>query len=369
MTYNRVLFTVTALMITSTPGAAAPGQRLRSACADADAVIVGIADPVAADSSPALLAVAVEDVVKGALRANTSLTVTWPGSLTSVRVAPRRYRALWFLKNDAGRWEIMPIGGRNAPHFASGLSVPASAAAASQSSSGECYERIWALLKDNSAYIDQEFPALIAMETLLQEDPAMLAATNPAYSIVVNSYAQSQSINLRALAIASGLRRGDIASLNQLAAEVASIARSRTALNPAFAVASWRDADPAALAALGTIAGRAGAADALTFGAADALMMIHTREAVPHLVKLLLLSDPQLANRAVRGLSLFVNGAPILSGNNIRNMAFLTEGQSREFLDEGIAPYVTISPVPPDRQGEYTGAWLAWWARMGANWK
>lgn len=163
------------------------------------------------------------------------------------------------------------------------------------------------------------------------------------------------------------MRRGDIASLNQLAAEAASIAQSRMSPNPAMALAGWRDADPAALAALGTIAGRAGAADALAFGAADALMMIHTREAVPHLVKLLSLSDPRLANRAVRGLSLFVNGGPILSGNNVRNMTFLTEGQNREFLDECIAPYVTISPVPPERQGEYTGAWLAWWARRAAS--
>jgi hypothetical protein len=97
-------------------------------------------------------------------------------------------------------------------------------------------------------------------------------------------------------------------------------------------------------------------------------MMVHTKDAVPHLVRLLSSTDPQLRNPAIRGLSLFVRGAPILTAENVRAMAYFTEGQNGEYLDEAISPYVTITPVSPTTESEYVSAWSAWWNRMATKW-
>jgi len=97
-------------------------------------------------------------------------------------------------------------------------------------------------------------------------------------------------------------------------------------------------------------------------------MMVHTKDAVPSLVKLLSSKEPQLRDAAVRGLSLFVKGTPILTPEKARAMAYFAEGQNEEYLDRAISPYVTIAPVPPEREGEYLSAWSAWWDRMATKW-
>jgi hypothetical protein len=108
--------------------------------------------------------------------------------------------------------------------------------------------------------------------------------------------------------------------------------------------------------------------DQLSRPAAESLMMIHTRESVPYLVKLLGCADPYVQDAAIRGLSLFVRGAPVITGANLPSMPYLVEGELNEFSDDAISPYVTIIRVPGERTNEYVGAWSAWWGRMSSKW-
>jgi hypothetical protein len=97
-------------------------------------------------------------------------------------------------------------------------------------------------------------------------------------------------------------------------------------------------------------------------------MKVHTKDAAPVLVDLLDSADGYVQDAAIRGLSLLVRGAPVLTGDKIRGMAYLVNEPDPKLLDEGIAPYVTVTPVPVGQIQEYASAWKAWWSRKSANW-
>ncbi len=258
----------------------------------------------------------------------------------------------------------MPVGGRNAPLFASALAVPPRGKPdIDLSSASTCYEAVWSVLKASAPHIDESLAYVTAMKTLLRNGPDPESPAMPAVDAAVQEFAQSPSPALKALALSYRIKGGDVSALVRISGETSGIAKSYVAAEVGSALAEWYGTDPAGVAALGAIAESTGAGP-LRQQAAEALMRIHTKEAVPAFIKLLASDDPPLRDAAVRGLSLFVRGAPVLSPANVRAMAYFAEGQNKEFLDEGIAPYVTAAPVPSDRWPEYRDAWLAWWARM-----
>lgn len=348
-----------------TANAAGPHGLLRTACETADAVVTGSIEPVVLTSSPASFRLTVDGTVKGALRKDAVLAVTWPGSLGAARATAGRYRALWFLRQPpSGFLEILPIGGPNAPIFASGLALPpASPSGGVQLPAGGCPEAVWAIVKSSAPYVDQSLAYQTALETLLQEDPPESAAGLQDFNATMQTFRQSGSANLVTLVLASGIRRQSVDALAQFAAQIPALEKSQVAYQAGFAIAAWRNSDPAAIAALGAIA-QSGGAEALRGSAAQALMMIHTGEAVPHLARLLSSTDPQLRNAAVRGLSLFVKGVPVLSAENVRSMAYFGGEDKPEYLDEAIAPYVSVSGAPVKTESKYVSAWSEWWTRM-----
>ncbi len=369
MTSSRLITAIVSLCLAAHTIGAPPGQLLQNACAESDGVVLGTVEPVVLSTASAVFMLNVDGVIKGPFTEKSAVTVSWPGSLTAARMSPSHYRALWFLRSKpSAGWEIMPVGGPNAPLYASGLAVAPSAkslAGPSGLSGLRCYEAVWAAIKESAAFINQSPVYFTAMETLLREAPASNVSL-PDFAATVEGFARSPSVELKGLALASGIRRQDVQSLIQVAAEARNMTKSRATATASLAILGWRGSDPAGLAALGDIATQADAG--LGSSAAEALMMIHTKDAVPHLVKLLAKSDSQMRNAAIRGLSLFVRGAPILDGPNIRAMTYLAEGQTPEYVDEKISPYITITLVPPDREDEYVKAWLDWWSRMGPKW-
>ena len=366
MTSSRRITAIVSLCLASQTIGAPPGQLLQNACAESDGVVLGTVEPVVLSTASAVFTLTVDGVIKGPLTEKSAVTVSWPGSLTAARMSPSHYRALWFLRSKPSvGWEIMPVGGPNAPLYASGLALVPSAKGLASPSGLRCYEAVWAAVKESAAFIDQSPVYFTAMETLLHEAPVSNVSL-PDFAATVEGFARSPSVELKRLALASGIRRQDVQSLIQVAAEARSITKSRATATASLAILGWRGSDPAGLAALGSIATQADAG--LGSSAAEALMMIHTKDAAPHLAKLLAKPDSQMRNVAIRGLSLFVKGAPILDGPNIRAMAYLAEGQTSEYIDEKISPYITITPVAPDREDEYVKAWLDWWSRMAPKW-
>jgi hypothetical protein len=341
---------------------------LQAACASADAVVIGTVEPVSLAAPPAQFTLTVDSVIKGDLGSAIALLVSWPGSLISARVAPEHYRALWFLqKNGSGNWQILPLGGPNAPLYASGLAVRQGGQSDSAPTSGGCYGAVWTVLKENATSIDESPMSFTALETLLQGSPEAMVRALPAIDATIEAYTQSRSVSLRALALAFKIRAQRVEALEQLATQIETLAKSAAGYQLVLALATWRGAEPAGIAALGAISGTSDAG-ALGRAAAEALMMIHTRDAVPFLAKLLTRGDPQSLEVAVRGLSLFVRGAPILTPEKVRAMAYFTEAENREFLDSSIAPYVTVTRIPSGREIDYRDAWIAWWARVSGKW-
>jgi HEAT repeat protein len=135
----------------------------------------------------------------------------------------------------------------------------------------------------------------------------------------------------------------------------------------ANALMSWSTSSPEAVRALALLA--RSKTDSGGFGtlAANALLNLHTKEAVPVLVQLLDSEVPSRQEQGVRGLSLFVRGAPVLTPEARRAMGYLLEGEQSEFRDAAIAPYLSITPVPTEQLPEHVAAWKAWWTRMSGK--
>ena len=369
ITQPQLITTMTTILAicSATLATAAPGQLLQTACNESDAVVLGTVEPVLLTAAPAVFTLAIDDVIKGPLAEKSNVTVSWPGSLTAARMSPSHYRALWFLRSKTSiGWEIMPIGGPNAPLFASGLAAAPLSKGIAGSSGPRCYHAVWAVLKESAPLAGDSLVYFTAMETLLREDPASGAAP-PDFAVAVADFARSPSVDVKTLALASGLRRQEAQSLMQLAGDALLLSKSRGAPEASMSLAAWRGSDPAGLAALGRIAQEPGAGT-LSWGASQALMMTHTKDAVPHLARLLSVPNKLMQEAAVRGLSLFVRGAPILTGPNVRAMAYLVDEQNPEYVDDKISPYITITPVPSGREDEYVKAWLDWWSRMAPKW-
>lgn len=225
---------------------------------------------------------------------------------------------------------------------------------------------MWALLKEGAQRVAESPGYLMALEALLQGSPEVVAASVPAARSDVEALSQSASIEVRALALAWRIRAHDAGSLAHIAAEARTIADSRVNYSVAVAVEEWRSSDPRGLAALGALS-QAKDARVLSAAAASALMRIHTKDVVPFLAVLLSSTDQRLRDFGVRGLSLFVRGAPVVTAENTRAMAYLAGNDGGEFLDSGIAPFVTVAPAPAERETEFVEAWKAWWGRVSAR--
>lgn len=356
-------------MLVAASVAAAQGQLLKTACDTAEAVVIGTIEPVAVTSPPALFTIAVDTTIKGVLTPGAVVTSAWLGSLTAAKMRPGHYRALWFLsRNGAGMWEISAIGGPNAPLFASGLAIPpAGQGGLTQKPAigSSCYQAVWDALIPGSAHVDEAPEYLTAMETLLLENPTNMSTASPGYTSTLQAFTQSASVNLNALALAASIRGKDSAALAQVAAQVKRLATSRSSYQIGLALTGWRGTDSRDVASLAALA----QANVPGFSepALQALMMIHTNGAVPSLLNLLKSPDPAIQDAAIRGLSLFVNGAPVLTEDAVKRLAHFTSAENSDYVDSAIAPFISVAPVPAARRVEYVDAWTQWGTRMSAK--
>lgn len=354
---------------------------LRAACQNADAVVtatVGVPKAVTVGAAPTILTVNVDGVIKGALSQTTSLAVNWPGWWQSVYSGVSSYRGLWFLQhNSSGMWEVLPLAGPQAGLSSSGIAIPppdetnvvagagANANAASVTGAA-CYQTVWSLLKLDAAHIDESPGYFEAMETLFRATPDTMTDI-PDFDSTVQSYANSSSPTLRSLALGTGLLQQKPQYLAQVAEQVGGLSSNLASPHIANGLMAWTNPDPTALSALAKIA-QSTNGGRFSRHAVDALMKIHTKDAVPLLAGLLGSADAYLQDAAVRGLGLFVRGAPVLTSTQVKAMAYLTNQPDPELLDEGIAPYITVTPVPSGKIQEYASAWKAWWSRMSGKW-
>ena len=343
---------------------------LWNACEHADAVVLGTAKLVPPEKPRARLELTVDSVIRGEIQPGNTVLVEWPGSPFGARVgAPGR--ALWFLtRSDSGNWSIVPVSGSGAPMFASALAVPEHLANTEHLSSGTtCLEAVWTVLKQDAPYVDESQYYRIGIETLLHGDPRVTISAFPGAADTIGAFSEAPSVNLRTLALAFRIRQGDVRALELASATAEELSKSKVAHVLMGALSGWRqDPSPRAVAALGTFT-EASMPSAFAGSAGEALMHIHSKEAAPFLANLLQSEDSKLQALAIRGLSLFAKGVPVLTASNLQAMAYLADSKPNEFVDDAIKPYVVITPIPSDRESEYRDAWLAWWGRNAAKWE
>lgn len=230
-----------------------------------------------------------------------------------------------------------------------------------------CFQRVWTILELNTAYADTEPEYFEGVETLFRDTPDHIAAAVPDFDAKIRAYAKSPSASVRALALGSGLLQQKTEYLTQVADGAAELSRNPASAHITNGLMAWTNTEPAALLALRKLAR---GSDSMSYRSAalGALMKIHTKETVPAFVEFLDSTDPQLQDAAIRGLSLFVRGVPVLTPEQTRAMAYLADRGNPELLDRGIASYVTVTPVPAGEMQRYVTAWKDWWSRMSGKW-
>lgn len=364
-------FLCTAAVVLSLQDARA-GSQLRSACESAEAVVtatVGVPKATRTGVEPTILTMQLDGVIKGDISPTAALAVNWPESWQSVYQGVATYRGLWFLKhNSSGMWEVLPIGSIHAGLAASGLGIrPRSETDGVVAAGASCFQRVWAILQLNVAHIETEPEYFEGVETLFRDTPDRIVDAVPDFDSKIAAYAKSPSASLRALALGSGLLQQKTEYLTQVADQAAELSKTPASPHITNGLMSWTNTEPAALTALRRLAqGR----DSIAYRSAalSALMKIHTKDTVPVLVEFLDSTDPQLRDTAIRGLSLFVREVPILTPEQTRAVAYLADRGNPELMDQGIAPYVTITPVPVGEMQRYVTAWKDWWIRMSGKW-
>src|SRR5439155_13110683 len=116
---------------------------------------------------------------------------------------------------------------------------------------------------------------------------------------------------LRALGLSRMIARGDTGALSQGAKEVSVLSKSRWGGVFVSSFSGFRGKDPAAIRELGCITDASDSPIELRRAAAISLRAVHTKEAVPFLVRLLDSPDKDVRNNALHGLNAFVVGLPI----------------------------------------------------------
>jgi hypothetical protein len=169
----------------------------------------------------------------------------------------------------------------------------------------------------------------------------------PAVRSVFRRWLTSDSPRLAAIGVQALLAEGDTTALSRVAADPG--LRSTAVKAHAFDGLKFyfKNSDPAAVNALGRLAGDNSNGMELRIAAASALARVHTRQALPFLAQLLDTPDPTLRTFAVGGLSMFANHVPIGSHEP-------AAGEWPWRTDETVAHSAM--------DGSNVGFWRSWWA-------
>ena len=296
-------------------------------------------------------------VVKGAAAAGSVVRITWTADepISGVQELPNR-TGIWFLKwNPSGETSAL------------GIQVPAldlediyypvpgpPRTGAYAGAGGE--SQIEVVVLELAAAIDafgDKAPRGIN-HALLTAGPDRCART---YKRLLNC----PSAYVRALALAGLIPSNDPSVVVQIAKTLADLRKSPARGWIGVGLQSYFNTDPVGVAALGEIAATAEGSDFIAENAAFALVNIHTRDALPHLARLLDSPNPKVQSLAVSGISAFVQGLPVRKPADAISMAWLKPAEKSGYLTDEVRPYLGMGDLRSDRATETVRFWKAWW--------
>lgn len=213
---------------------------------------------------------------------------------------------LWFLTNQDGVWQVIPVNGTllSSTHFP----LPSCA--------GGTVDR-----SDATSTVDEVVAELASAAEFFHGGrnygatlfDALGPADSPLMPGIVKRFSESTERDLKAIGLSWRIAQGDAGALELLAGDLVRF-EGAPALGPLASVLSnYTNPDPAGVRALGKLAlapGTAGLAY-IRQAAVDALRALHTRDALPYLFELLDSPDPHFRSQAVAGFSLFFAEVPI----------------------------------------------------------
>ena len=124
---------------------------------------------------------------------------------------------------------------------------------------------------------------------------------------------------------------------------------------------SWRDATPGSVQQLAAFAATAPSGSDIRRAAVRALASIHSRESLPFLASLLSSADRAEQERAVYGMSAFVNGCPMQTRDNVLSMSYLECNQGSSYKNAETSANFGFRPGPPDQEAALVSFWQSWW--------
>lgn len=295
--------------------------------------------------------------LKGDLVNGSSVRAIWRGPGGSLSGA-KGYSAIWFMRRDPrGLFEIEPIAGPKIPILQTGLPVPSTAPPA----------RGTRPLAACSSLVVSELVHAVERsgESPFYETSARTLLGSSVRAMPEFSAALAQD-SLKSVDILTRVAVQDVSGLTDAARSLARLKADKQLVMLSILIRQWASDDTRAVEAIGAIASSNEGAENLKLSGAEALMRIHSAAAVPFLADFLSTPEPELHNLAVKGLSLFVNGAPpLISQGSTTSMSYLVRNdKASKYLDASIEPYVTVIGIPPGRRDEFVHAWRMWWSRM-----
>ncbi len=251
-----------------------------------------------------------EQGVSGSVRVERILKGTVNQSSIAVEIPPFRKGAVALVRFDeeCGMWFLLPIGG--------GKWGPVS------KQPGSAYFPLPTCSEVNSFGLTLSMPLAdrIALELASAAESfhggrryagdlySIFGGVAPAAkSKVAARFVTSQNPDLLATGLALQIQNQDPGALRRMEVEAGLFAKSDARSGLYRAVSTYRSPLPVGVHVLGRLATQSGPGPtAFLVGAAvEALVHIHTREALPYLMSLLDSAEALIRNRAVAGLSLF----------------------------------------------------------------
>lgn len=264
-------------------------MRLSTLLNEADVVVVASVNDVSA-ARPVRVDLTVQRILKGSMLAMTAVTAELAKSDTTTSELPSFTRELspgktgiWFLRQIGASWRVLPLGsGDVAPNFLY-IHVPRGDLPTACRYDPATDPKKKLLLELEAAALNPETADAVARLALMRMLDDGLGVDNlKSFDVAL---ASSSEMAPKAIGIAGAVRAGEPSSL----AKIAAMSRAKLSMTEQgillMAVCDYRGTDPASVPELANLAESA-SVPRMKECAAHALREIHTKEAVPFLLKL-----------------------------------------------------------------------------------
>jgi hypothetical protein len=352
-------------------------QSVQALSQTADAIVVGSASGTLVWGSGANLSLNVTRVVKGpSAIAGAPIAVRWDmGGPNGLLVqpgatAPVTGNGIWFLRNNAGSWSLLPVAQGSIGFEQTYYPAPISPLPGIYA-----YAPTAALQDKLAAEVGAAVESLIGnynyqLYGLLSGDLDKLNSS--VTSVLYQRLTNSASVPQQLLGLAGLIRTGAFSGIAS-AVSFSAGSFSSHALEYGILLSAVRDefrpSDPPSIALLGQAAtDQNNPNTALREAAAHALASVHSAATLPYLAALLQDPDTTLRVEGIRGMAAFANGLPVQTSAQVASLSFLQLPASAPYKTADTMTHFALGSTAIERnEASYLSFWQQWWQQNQAS--